>query len=544
MNRFPARPPSLGIAVAILLLVSACYEVQPPPKDVERPDRTAAKIDGKPVQEGGDLVMGLSAEPDALDPTTSSSLYTRYVMSSICEKLYDIDEQGSLVPQLASELPTLRDGGRRVSIPLRKDVQFGDGTPFDAHAVKVTLQRHLNKDDSARASEMGPVASIETPNSHEVVLEYEKPFAPITAAFADRAGMIMSPKALGELGENFAQSPTCVGPFKFVDRVPQTSIKVERDPNYYAADEVHLDTITYRIMTDANIRAANLRSDDVQVIDTVSPQDVDALEREDGIGVLQTGSLGYQGVTFNVGNVKGVGQPPGKVDTPIANDPRIRQAFEHSIDREALVNSVFNNWFEPACSPISPDSEFATPASNECAEYSPERSRELLAEAGVETPLPLKMIVANTPDSLRFGQALQAAVKDGGFDVELVPMEYTTLLDTQDRGDFESLQLGWSGRIDPHGNMTTFLATGEGNNVAGYSSQRVDDLLVKAARQTDPGQRAKTYGEAISLVHKDDPIIYLYRQRNLTAYSEDIAGIATYADGVVRLSRAAFLEES
>ena len=71
-----------------------------------------------------------------------------------------------------------------------------------------------------------------------------------------------------------------------------------------------------------------------------------------------------------------------------------------------------------------------------------------------------------------------------------------------------------------------------------------DEVLFEAARQTDTDQRAKTYGKAISLVHKDDPIIYLYRQRNLTAYSEDIAGIATYADGVVRLSRAAFLEES
>ncbi len=206
--------------------------------------------------------------------------------------------------------------------------------------------------------------------------------------------------------------------------------------------------------------------------------------------------------------------------------------------------SVFNNWFEPACSPISPDSEFATPASNECPPYDPKRSRELLEKAGVETPVELKMIVANTPDSLRFGQALQAAVKDGGFAVDVVPMEYTTLLDTQDRGDFESLQLGWSGRIDPHGNMTTFLATGEGNNVAGYSSPRVDALLTKAARQTDPEKRAATYGKAISIVHEDDPIVYLYRQRNLTAYRDDVAGIATYTDGVVRLSRAAFLEDS
>ncbi|PMD04471.1 ABC transporter substrate-binding protein, partial [Brevibacterium paucivorans] len=83
--------------------------------------------------------------------------------------------------------------------------------------------------------------------------------------------------ALEEKGDNFGDSPVCVGPFKFEKRVAQTLIKVVRDPNYYDADKIHLDSITYRIMTDANIRAANIRSGDVQVADTISPQDVDAL---------------------------------------------------------------------------------------------------------------------------------------------------------------------------------------------------------------------------------------------------------------------------
>ena len=83
--------------------------------------------------------MGLSAEPDVLDPTTSSSLYTRYVMNAICEKLYDIDAKGEIVPQLASALPSLSDGGRTVTIPLRDGIEFADGTSFDAAAVRTTL---------------------------------------------------------------------------------------------------------------------------------------------------------------------------------------------------------------------------------------------------------------------------------------------------------------------------------------------------------------------------------------------------------------------
>lgn len=530
-----------ALVLVVLLGLSACYAIQPRPAAVDREDRTEVSLAGKTPREGGDLTMGLSAEPDILDPTTSSSLYTRYVMNAICEKLYDIDAKGAVVPQLASALPTLSNGGRTVTIPIRSGVRFADGTALDAAAVRTTLLRDLKKDDSARASEMGPIQRIDVVDDQTVALQYETPFAPITAALADRAGMIMSPKALERLGDDFGSQPTCVGPFSFVKRVPQTSISVKKDPLYYDAKDVRLDTITYRIIADANIRAANLRSGEVQVIDTVSPQDVDSLRRQPGIGLLQIGSLGYQGLTINIGNTKGTGKPPGTIDTPLARDPRVRKALEHSIDREALVNSVFNNWAEPACSGISPDTDYASEASKACPSYDPALSRRLLREAGVKTPVKLSIAVSNTPDTLRLAQALQALVKDGGFRLSIEPVEYSTLLDVQTRGDFRLLQLGWSGRIDPHGNLFSFLSTEQSNNYSGYSNASVDALLDRAAQESDTAQRARLYGQVVQQVQKDDPIIYLYRPRNLTAYSTDVAGVATYADGVVRLGKAAFV---
>lgn len=534
---------SITAAALAVLALTGCRPVQALEPAPERTNVPAAAIGDQRIAEGGDLVMALSAEPDRLDPTTSSSLYTRYVMQTVCQKLYDIDAEGELVPQLATALPEVSDDGLKVTIPLRRDAVFADGTPFNAEAVKTTLERHLGMKGSTRKGELGPITDVTALDADRVQVSYEKPFAPLTAALADRAGMMLSPTALAENGDRFGDHPVCVGPFKFRERVPQTSITVERDPLYYDAGNVHLDTITYRIMTDANIRAANLRSGDVQAADTISPQDVDALLQEEGIGVLQTSSLGYQGLTLNLGNVNGTGEEPGTIDTPLAQNAAVRMALSMSIDREALVNTVFNSWFEPACSPIPSASPYASDASGACPPFDPEAARTLLAESGAPVPYPINVQVTNSPDTLRYAQALQAAVAEGGFELTISPVEYSTLLDVQTRGDFEALQLGWSGRIDPHGNMSNFLSTQAGNNYSGYSNEDVDRLLVQAAQSTDSSERAALYGQVVAQVQEDNPILYLYRQRSLTAYTTNIAGIATYPDGVVRLGNAAYLAE-
>ena len=150
------------------------------------------------------------------------------------------------------------------------------------------------------------------------------------------------------------------------------------------------------------------------------------------------------------------------------------------------------------------------------------------------------MITSNNPDSLRLAQALQAMVKEGGFDLVIKPVEYAALLDQQDRGDFELLQLGWSGRVDPDANTYNFVGTTGSQNVAGYSSPEVDKLLTDARQATDKAQRIKLYGDVVTKLQQDDPLIYMYRQRNLTGVSKKLLGIQVYPDGVIRTAFAGF----
>lgn len=540
-RRIIRKSPVVIAALALAVIMTGCQAVQSVSSAPQGGDVVSAPIGNKKIIEGGNLVMALSAEPDRLDPTTSSSLYTRYVMQTMCQKLYDIDATGAIIPQLATELPKVSSDGLTVTIPVRSGVVFADGSSFDADAVRKTIERGLTLTGSARKSELGPITSVTAVDKTHVKITYSEPFAPLAAALADRAGMILSPKALQEKGAAFGDSPVCVGPFKFVNRVPQTSITIERDPLYYDAKDVHLDTITYRIITDGSIRAANLRSGDVQVADTISTQDIDALSKAKGIKILKSSSVGYQALTLNLGNVNGVGTPVGAIDAPLATKAAVRAALSMSIDRDALVKSVFSSWFAPACSPISPESPFTSTLSEACPKFDPVAAKKMLTDAGVQVPFPISMKVSNSPDTLRFAQALQAAVVDGGFALSIVPVEYSTLLSDQTRGDFEMIQLGWSGRVDPHGNMYNFLSTGGGNNYSGYSNPTLDTILTDAAASNSMSTRSELYGQAVKIVQKDNPIIYLYRARSLTGYSTSIAGISTFADGVVHLSNAAFV---
>ena len=537
---YPSNRRLVAAALAIglsLSFASACSSIKSNPPQTNTEDTRQAK-------EGGTLRIALAGEPDALDPTTGRTLVGRTVFTSICEKLYDIDAKLNIVPQLAASLPTVSADGKTMTIKLRTGIKFADGTTMDAAAVKTSLDRHMTLATSARKSELASVASVTVTDPSTVTLNLKAPNAPLTALLADRAGMIMSPTALASLGDKFGTNPVCVGPFKFSTRVAQDRIEVVKDPNYYNASKVHLDKVIYRIIADSTTRFNNLRSGDVEVLDTVSTNDISALKGDSKLTLLTSDSLGYQGITINVGNVNGVGKPAGTLAAPyagqMATDARVRQAFELSIDRAALNQVVFNGLYAPSCGPISPASPYSSDEAQACPKHDPTAAKALLSQAGVATPFKVSMIIGNTPDGLRFGQALQAMVKDGGFDLQLVPTEFAASLDQTDAGKYQMFAIGWSGRVDPDGNTANFLTSSGSQNNAGYANSSVDKLLTDARASSDIAQRKTLYAQAITQVHKDAPLIYLYRVQNFTGVAKTTVGVQVFPDGLIRVGTAGF----
>ncbi|MEA2870768.1 MAG: peptide/nickel transport system substrate-binding protein, partial [Hyphomicrobiales bacterium] len=177
------------------------------------------------------LRIGLAEDPDVLDPTLARTYVGRIVFASICDKLFDIDEKLNVVPQLALSSETSEDG-KLVTIKLRPNVKFHDGETLDAEAAKFSLERHLNMQGSFRKPELAALDSIEVADPLTIKLHLKAPFSPLIAQLTDRAGMMVSPRAAKEAGDRFGLKPVCAGPYKFVERVQQDRIVVERFADY------------------------------------------------------------------------------------------------------------------------------------------------------------------------------------------------------------------------------------------------------------------------------------------------------------------------
>jgi peptide/nickel transport system substrate-binding protein len=293
------------------------------------------------------LRIGLQDDPDTLDPVSNWSFVGRHVLQSLCDKIVDIDVNGKIVPMLATGWEWNADS-TALTLKLRQDAVFHDGTKVDAAAVKYNLDRGLTMKLSRRKAEIGAISNVEAVDDYTVKITLKEPSVPLLAALTDRAGMIISPKAGDALGEKFTEAPVCSGPYKFVERVAQDRIVLDKFPQYYDADKYHFDRLIYRGMPDSNVRLLNLRSGQLDFIERLAATDVKAVKEDKALAVAPVVGLGYYGITFNI---TGEG-----ADLDAGKKAAIREAFSLAIDREAISNVVFDGQASTGNQPFPPSS--------------------------------------------------------------------------------------------------------------------------------------------------------------------------------------------
>jgi peptide/nickel transport system substrate-binding protein len=520
---------SLSIFVTLLVLAWA------------PPDRTGAAASAPAMKPGGQLVVSMFEDADKLDPTFGGTAGGREIFFNMCEPLYDLAADGAIVPRLAAAPPQFSPDGLAVTIPLRRDVRFNDGTPFDAKAVKTSLDRHRTLPGSRRATELSSVSAVIIVNPSTIRLTLSSPVAALVAILSDRAGMIMSPTQLEKLGDNFATHPVCVGPFSFVERVIGDRIVLGRSAHYYDAARVHLDRIVFKPIPDDNVRLLNLRSGDLQVMDRLAASDLPAVERDASLKLLPVTSNGYVTISVNVANTAGLGQPPGKLDSPAA-DPRVREALELSLDRELINRIVFNGKQVPGCNPIAPVNAFY-PRGLRCPTRDVAKAKDLAAKTALPTPIALEILVPNTPVMMRMGELIQSMAKEANFNIGVRPIEAATGLAAITAGKFQLSVNPWSGRVDPDGNLYAFHHSKGPDNYGNAHDAEIDSLLDRQRTETNVEARKRLIAEIIEKIRARRSSIYLYHQNLFAAYSARVAGLEMFADGMPRLKSAGFVAD-
>ncbi|HEX3404491.1 MAG TPA: ABC transporter substrate-binding protein [Acetobacteraceae bacterium] len=471
------------------------------------------------------LHVALREDLDVMDPTTATTYVGRIVFAGLCDKLFDIDEKLNIVPQLATGYEWADD--KTLIVHLRSGVKFQDGEMLDAASVKYSLERHLTMQGSFRKSEISSIDHVEVVDPATVRIVLKSPSGAFLAQLTDRAGMILPPKATEAAGKDFAAHPVCSGPFKFVERVPQDHVTLERFADYWDAKDIHFDKVVYQVLVDSSVRLANLKAGTVDIVEYVAPTDAAAVKADPKLRLVVSDALGYFSITNNLANGP-------QADNPYGQNALVRQALDLAIDRAALVNVVFNDMYSPTVQAVPASSPFYDGALKVPAR-DVAKAKALLKQAGVPLPVKLDLLTFNDPQVMQASEVIQSMAAEAGFDVHIQSMEFASSLAASQRGEYQAYMIGWSGRVDIDGNTYQFLHTGQGNNASHYSNPMVDKLLDEGRSSEDPAKRKAIYDQMWPELRKDLPLTYLWTARNIVGMSAKLQGYRPVPDGMIRI---------
>ncbi len=463
------------------------------------------------------LRIGLNEDPDALDPARGGTFVGRIIFAAVCDKLIDLDAKNNFVPQLATSWEWSPDN-LALTLKLRQGVKFHDGEMLDADALKANLERYRTAPESVRKGELKPVTSVEVIDPHTVRLQLSQPYAPLVAVLSDRAGMIISPKALSG---DVTQHLPCAGPFTLTERVAQDRIVVDRFPGYWNAGAIKVDRIVYRPQPDTTVRLVNLQAGQLDMVERLGPTDVPTVKKNTKLQLISSPALAYYSISINL----------AAANSPL-KDPRVREALDDSIDRVALNQVVFDGLFIPSNQFEAPSSKYWDP-DHPVLPRDLAKAKALLKQAGQEHPS-FTLLIGNSSVEQQVGQVLQSMAGEAGFDVKLQAAEANAQVAAARAGDYQATVVLWSGRADPDGNVQIWLACDGFLNWGKYCNPKFDDLLARARGVTDVAARQAVYKQLVDVYLTDRPHVIMYHARWLWALTDKVSGFTPTPDGMIR----------
>jgi peptide/nickel transport system substrate-binding protein len=475
------------------------------------------------------LIYAQGSDPRGLDPAFVDDGESAKIITNVYEGL--VRYKGSsteIKPALATEWNVSEDG-KEYTFKLREGVKFHDGTPFNADAVVFSVGRQLPPE---RTSDMpyasftfGPVEKVEKVDEYTVKFTLSETYTPFLANLAMAlAAPIVSPAA-----ENPMENPIGTGPFKFVKWDKGQAVTLEKNGEYWG-DAPKADKVVFKFTKENSVRASELMTGAVDIIDGVDPNDVDKL-KESGMTIFQEPGMNINYMAFNC-------------ERAPFNDPKLREAIIHAIDKEELVKYLYQGYSEVA-NTYMPS---FIPGYNDKVrshEYDPEKSKALLKELGKEN-LEIKMIAYsnprpyNTVNGQKLAEAIQNYLAKVGVKATIDVYPWKEYKEKVLQGEGDILFYGWIGDNGDPDNFLSLLDSKEiesSLNAAKYANPEVDKLLAEAKALPNGPERNAVYEKIQEILTADAPWLPISHAKSMAAYSPKVSNFKLHPTGVVFLKK-------
>lgn len=530
----------LGVIFALSFVLAACADgTDDGDKEADKPKEPDNEATGGPV-EGGDLVLAVLSDASSLDPAGSNDVPSSVVQTNIYETLVNRDDDNNIIPGLAVEWDAVDDS--TYEFKLREGVKFHDGSDFNADVVKMNLERILDeKVASPRYFLFEMIESIDVIDEYTVQIKTEYPFAPIFGHLSHNGGSMVSPKAIeadyaameegADPGSVISENPVGTSYFKFESWAPGSEIKLVKNDDYWG-DKAHVDTVTFKVIPESTTRNADLERGFVHITDPVQPIEVEEINAGDFAKVFQKPSASLSYIGFNA-------------EKEPFNDPKVRQAISMMVNKDEIINGVYEGFGIPAKGPLAP-SIFGYNDEAEPLGYDVEAAKKLMEEAGYADGFSTTIWTNDNPQRVDMAIILQNSLKELNIDAKVEQMEFGAYLEKTANGEHDMFILGWSnatGDAD-YGTYPLFHSEQKGDpgNRTFYENPEVDKLLEEGRRESDPEKRIEIYNKVQEHLIVDAPMVYIHHQEYLLGVSNKITGFDIDEAGMYKLQNVQFVE--
>jgi ABC-type transport system substrate-binding protein len=521
----PATPPPAATPVPATPDPGAPAPTPPPAEPTPPPvvEPTPPPAEPPAAPQTLTIASGTDIESMHIHKVTASPSFS--VLEHIYETLYYMNPEGELIPLLAESLPEAGDEEFTFIVRLRQGIEFTDGTPFNADAVKANLDWVLELDNGASFRFIiDRIQEVTVVDEYTVQLTLNDDFAPLGAHLAHGGVAMISPAALEQGVDYLLANAVGTGPYVLQNRQPGEQITLTRNPDYWG-DAPAIETLVFRVIPEDGARIVEIEAGTVDVAVRIPPAEAARLAANPNIEIDETPGLRTIYIFFNV------------TEEPFT-DVRVRQAVNYAVDVEGIVQALFDGAARVSDAPIAP----AVFGYSQQQPYSRDvdRARELLREAGIAegTTVVLYHPTGRYIQDALVADAVRSQLREVGLNVELRTIEWTQYVPHVRRpapeNDVQFAMLGWGTvTVDADYGLYALFHTSQhppGFNGAFYSDPEVDRLLDEARTNMNVEERRQLYEQAIAIIWEDAPWLFLYSEIQLTAIRTNVEGFIVHPD--------------